>query len=83
MNYFWATELDSPLLVRKGENVSLGYDRNGYPLHTRKNVYDEMFLQICLTYNSLPDPRTLTFDEIEFFYNGIRRQLIEDTKPSK
>lgn len=53
----------------------------GIPLHTRANVITEMFLQICLSYPGLPDPRTLDLDEIEFFYDGIRAQLIEDTKP--
>jgi hypothetical protein len=53
----------------------------GIPIHTRANVVTEMFLQICMTYPGLPDPRTLDLDEIEFFYDGIRAQLMEDTKP--
>jgi hypothetical protein len=67
--------------VRNGENVILEPTIDGVPLHTRANVITEMFLQICLSYPGLPDPRTLDLDEIEFFYDGIRGQLIEDTKP--
>ena len=80
-HFFWETEVDEPLLVRNGANVSLGYDRDGNALHTRANVVTEMFLTICRYYPGLPDPRTLDLDEIEFFYDGIRYQLIEDTKP--
>lgn len=54
---------------------------DGVPLHTRANVITEMFLQITLLYPGLPDPRTLDLDEIEFFYDGIRGQLLEDTEP--
>jgi len=68
-------------LVRRGENVILEPTANGEPMHTRANVVTEMFLQICMRYSGLPDPRTLDLDEIEFFYDGIRAQLIEDTKP--
>jgi hypothetical protein len=50
-------------------------------MHTRANVVTEMFLQICISYPGLPDPRTLDLDEIEFFYDGIRSQLMEDTRP--
>lgn len=71
----------SPLLVRDGMDVSLGYDRDGRPLHTRANVFTAMYLQICMSYPGLPDVRTLSLDEIEFFYEGIRGQLKTDTKP--
>jgi hypothetical protein len=66
--------------VRNGENVILDPTVEGIPMHTRANVVTEMFLQICMSYPGLPDPRTLDLDEIEFFYDGIRAQLIEDTK---
>ena len=51
--------------------------------HTFWAVHREMFLQICLDYASLPDPRTLTASEIRFFYDGIRHSLKERTKPAK
>jgi hypothetical protein len=70
-------------LVRRGQEVILAPGRDGIPRHTRANVVTEMFLQICMSYPGLPDPRTLDLDEIEFFYDGIRAQLIEDTKPRK
>ena len=49
--------------------------------HKINLVYTEMFLQIVRDYPSLPDARTLTFTEIRFFYNGLRNELIEHTKP--
>lgn len=80
---FWFAEIESPLLVRSGKSVELDPDKDGNPGHTRLAVWTEMFLVICMRYRSLPDPRTLTLDEIEFFYDGIRSQLEEDTKPIK
>jgi len=44
-------------------------------------VYTEMLLQVCRDYAGLPDPRSLTLSEIRFFYNGLRRELREHTKP--
>lgn len=49
--------------------------------HYRIPAYTEMLLQICMDYPGLPDPRTLTLKEIRFFYEGLRSQLIEHTKP--
>jgi hypothetical protein len=60
--------------------VLLGYDRNERPLHTRANVYRQMIVDISLYYKSLPDVRTLTYSEIEFFYDGIRPLLKRDSK---
>jgi hypothetical protein len=40
-----------------------------------------MLRQIARDYPGLPDPRTLTVDEIVFFYEGIRAELKEHTKP--
>lgn len=37
-------------------------------------------LQIARTYPSLPDVRTLTLEQIEFFYEGIRGELESMTK---
>jgi len=34
-----------------------------------------MLRQICMDYPGLPDPRTLTMTEIEFFYDGLRPSL--------
>lgn len=36
---------------------------------------------ICRKYGVLPELRTMTVDEIVFFYNGIREELVELTKP--
>lgn len=43
-------------------------------------VYSEMLLQISLEYPGLPDARTLTLDEIRFFYEGLRHNLQKMTK---
>jgi hypothetical protein len=45
------------------------------------NVFLEMLLDVCRAYPGLPDPRTLTIDEILFFYNGHRPHLHALTKP--
>ena len=59
----------------------MGYTRERESIHTRWNVLAHMFFTICLRYRSLPDPRTLDADEVEVFYDAIRAQLIEDTRP--
>ena len=60
-------------LVRKGEDDEKPY--------TRIEAYYEMILQVCLFYPSLPDIRTLITPEIKFYYEGIRHELKELTKP--
>jgi len=40
-----------------------------------------MLLQICRDYPGLPDPRTLTMGQVRFFYEGLRSELREHTKP--
>lgn len=47
------------------------------------NVYREMLWQICRDYPGLPDPRSLTVEEICFFYEGLRAELREHTKPKR
>ena len=44
-------------------------------------VYSEMLLQVCRDYPGLPDPRTLKSHEIRFFYEGLRQELKQHTKP--
>ena len=69
-------------LVRAGENATLPPDREtGKAQHTLCNVYSEMLLQICRDYPGLPDPRTLTMGQVRFFYEGLRSELREHTKP--
>jgi len=65
------------LLVRHGEDSKIHPIEN----HTLLNVYGEMFLQICRDYSSLPDPRSLKLNEIRFYYNGLRSELKEHTRP--
>ena len=49
--------------------------------HTFGAVYGEMLLQVARDYPGLPDCRTLTASQIRFFYNGLRAELREHTKP--
>lgn len=42
-----------------------------------------MLLQICSDYSGLPDARTLTIEEIKFFYNPLRASLIESQNEIK
>jgi hypothetical protein len=46
-------------------------------------TYIEMLLQIARDYPGLPDPRTLTVNEIVFFYNGLRDELKKHTRPKR
>ena len=43
-------------------------------------VYSEMLLQVSREYSGLPDPRTMTLEEIRFFYEGLRGDLYSLTK---
>ncbi len=68
-------------LVRGGADAFLPIDaKSGEPTHTLINVYREMLLQISRDYPSLPDPRSLAFSEIRWFYNGLRAELRRHTK---
>lgn len=50
-------------------------------LNTFQNVYSEMLIQISRDYSGLPDVRTMKVSEIVFFYNGLRAELKQYTKP--
>jgi hypothetical protein len=49
--------------------------------HTAVGVYSEMILQIARDYSGIPDVRTLKASEIRFFYEGLRAELKEHTRP--
>ena len=68
--------ITGPLLVRDGKEIRLYGGK-----HTRTQVYSEMLLYVLASYNLGVDYRTLTEVEIEFFYDGLRGELIEATKP--
>jgi len=76
-NFYAFFGITKTLLVRHGNDDKL------IPIshHTTGNVYKEMFLQICRDYSSLPDPRTLKLSEIRFYYDGLRGELKQHTKP--
>ena len=63
-------------LIRNG-----GEDRIPKGGHTFAAVYGEMLLQVTRDYSGLPDARTLKACEIRFFYDGLRAELKEHTKP--
>lgn len=67
--------------MRHGADVYLPPTAKGARTHTFFNVYREMLLQICRDYSGLPDARTLTIDEIVFFYDGLRPELRAYSKP--
>lgn len=73
--FFWGTEVEGCLVVRDGTDAEIECDRDGNSQHTRKNIVVEQLLSISLHYPGLPDPRTLSLDEIEFFYEGLRPTL--------
>jgi hypothetical protein len=61
-----------------------GEDRRLYGgKHTRIAVYSEMLLNVLASYSLGIDYRTMTENEIEFFYDGLRSELKEATKPTK
>lgn len=52
--------------------------------HTSGVVHRTMLWQICRDYTTgIPDARTLTVTEIVFWYDGLRHELYERTKPRK
>jgi len=69
--------ITSVLLVRHGEDEKLPKGR-----HTLLTVAKEMLLQITRDYNGLGDFRELKWHEILFFYDGLRQELREATKPN-
>jgi len=65
--------------------VSADLVRNGGIVRKKGiGVYLEMIYQVCRDYASLPDIRTLTSQEIRFWYSGLIPELKEaTTKPKK
>lgn len=63
-------------VVRQGADYK---HRDGQ--HRRQPVYAEMLRQVARDYAGLPDVRTLKDGEIRFFYEGLRAELHEGTKP--
>ena len=66
-----------PPLVRLGEDARLPDGE-----HKAQPVYTEMMLHVARDYAAL-DPRTMTFSEILFWYDGLRNELREYSKPRK
>lgn len=69
-------------LVRGGENTrALQHPETGADLiPSAELVYGEMLLTVAREYSAIPDVRTLTFDELAYFYNGLRGDLKRATK---
>jgi hypothetical protein len=40
---------------------------------------EEMILTVCARYPGIPDYRTMSFEELEFFYEGLRSALLRDS----
>jgi len=64
-------------LVRGGGNVWFSKWEGGHGL---VRVYSEMMTQCAFNYPGLPDPRTMTLDEIRYFYESLRPSLKQSTK---
>lgn len=62
--------------MRRGDDESL--PKGG---HIFQAVYTEMMLQVCRDYPGIPDVRSMRAHEIRFFYEGLRAELKEHTKP--
>lgn len=76
------------MLVRGGADARLPRKRDldtdkWIEMHTVFAVYREMFFQVCRDYSSLPDPRSLRLHEIRAYYDPLRGDLREHTKPKK
>jgi hypothetical protein len=52
-----------------------------YSENTYLVVHTEMLLHVCRDYHGIGDYRNLTASEIRFFYDGLRGELKEATKP--
>jgi hypothetical protein len=71
-------------VVRGGELGTIGVVRQtGQSLHLVLFVFSEMLRQITRDYGSLPDPRTLSIDEIAWWYEGLIPELKKFTTPPK
>lgn len=62
-------------LVRHGVDEYLTRGR-----HRIVAVYSEMLLQVSREYSGLPDGRTMSLEEIRFFYEGLRGDLQKITR---
>ena len=62
--------------MRAGADVKLSRQA-----HTRVTVYSEMLAQVVRDYSGIGDFRVLSADEIRFFYDWLRPELKEATKP--
>lgn len=80
---FFSLETDVPLVRRGADFVHPRDAETGAAQHTACVVYAEMLIQICRSYSTLPDPRSLAMREIHWFYEGIRTELHATTKPTK
>lgn len=71
--------MSTPLVRGGGDTILRAHGDD--PGHKLRRVYGEMLLQVCRDYPGLPDPRTLSLSEIRFYYEGLRAELREHTKP--
>lgn len=55
--------------------------RGGGEVKKRGVVYwAEKHRQICMSYNVLPDPLEMSFDDIDYWYDGIKGDLIKHSQ---
>lgn len=53
---------------------------NFRPGNTFFEVFTLMMIQVARDYNGLPDVRSLTFEEIQFFYDFLKPELLHYAK---
>jgi len=72
-------------VVRGGLNTRLRGVRNEegvlLSVHKLAPVYLEMWMQIQIEYPSLPPPKSLTLSEVQTYYDFIRGDLKDRTRP--
>jgi hypothetical protein len=85
---YWSTffSITTVELVRCGANERLRRKFNDETgtndsLNTYLAVHIEMLLQVCREYPAIGNFRELTASEIRFFYDGLRAELIESSRP--
>lgn len=67
-------------LVIRGDDKKPPREKR-FDTNTAPVVYGMMLAQVCRDYAGLPDPRTLTVEQILWFYDWLRPELKKHTAP--
>jgi hypothetical protein len=73
------------LVIRRGDDSIIPPERDGDGVlryvHNAPNVHREMLYQIARDYQCIGNVMDMTFSEIRFWYDGLRAELRQTTKP--